>query len=88
MPKNTDAASQCLICGKGPTIKAHLLPEAFVREIFHAPKDDEQHLIYHPDTGKKVQSGTGRFDRNILCGDCDNVLGRYEDSAFTLIKRL
>ncbi|HEV7293376.1 MAG TPA: hypothetical protein VGN79_13765 [Devosia sp.] len=90
MPTETETGplTQCLICQKMPTIKAHLLPEAFVRQIFHYPKADEQHVIHHPDTGQKVQSGTGRFDRAILCAKCDNVLGRYEDSAFRLINRL
>jgi hypothetical protein len=78
----------CLVCRERPTIRAHLLPESFVREIFHQPKDDEKHMIVDPETGRKVPSNTGRFDRNILCADCDNVLGGYEDTGFRLLKRL
>lgn len=78
----------CLICGTKPTIRAHLLPESFVREIFHQPKADEKHIICDPETGKKYQSNTGRFERQILCATCDNVLGQYEGAAFRLIKRL
>lgn len=64
------------------------MPESFVREIFHEPKADEKHMVVHPVTGRKHQSNTGRFDRAILCAKCDNILGRYEDMAFRLIKRL
>ncbi len=86
--KNDASNSACLVCNKHPTIRAHLLPESFVREIFHKPKADEKHMIFHPETGVKQQSNTGRFERGILCAECDGVLGRYEDSAFRLIKRL
>ncbi len=78
----------CLICRQRPAIRAHLLPEAFVREIFHEPKTDEKHIIVHLETGAKQQSNTGRFERGILCAECDGILGRYENSAFQLIKRL
>lgn len=88
MPKNDAPAAMCLVCRERPAIRAHLLPESFVREIFHEPKADEKHMIFHPETGKKYQSNTGRFERGILCAECDGVLGRYEDSAFQLIKRL
>ena len=86
--KNDAAMSACLVCGERPTIRAHLLPESFVREIFHKRKADEKHMIFHPETGRKKQSNTGRFERGILCAKCDGVLGRYEDSAFRLITRL
>lgn len=78
----------CLVCRERPAIRAHLLPESFVKEVFHGPKDDEKHMIVHPDTGRKFQSNTGRFEKDILCADCDNVLGAYEDFAFRLLKRL
>jgi len=90
MLKNKTKAplSTCLICQKEPAIRAHLLPECFVREIYHEPKDDEKHVIHHPVSGEKYQSNTGRFDKGILCSTCDNVLGRYEESAFQLMRRL
>lgn len=90
MSKSVTKASPpiCLVCQKEPTIRAHLLPECFVREIFHESKADEKHVIHHPETGQKYRSNTGRFDKSILCSTCDNILGRYEESAFLLIKRL
>jgi hypothetical protein len=90
MPKATNdtAVSFCLVCRTRRAIRAHLLPECFVREIFHDPKADEKHMIIHPQTGKKYQSNTGRFDKGILCAECDNIVGRFEESAFQLLKRL
>ena len=90
MSKNASNAepATCLVCKTKPAIRAHLLPECFVREINHEPKADEKHVIHHPTSREKYQSNTGRFDRGILCSDCDNVLGRYENSAFQLMKRL
>jgi hypothetical protein len=87
-PKNDAPVAMCLVCRDRPAIRAHLLPESFVREIFHEPKADEKHMIIHPETGAKFQSNTGRFERGILCAECDGVIGRYEESAFKLIKRL
>lgn len=90
MPKrNKDVPIRlCLVCRTRPSIRAHLLPQSFVREIFHDAKDDEQHMVVHPGTGTKYRSGTGRFQRDILCAECDGILGGYEDVAFRLIKRL
>jgi len=45
-------------------------------------------MLHHPVTGAKQQSNTGQFAKGILCAKCDNILGRFEDSAFRLIKRL
>lgn len=76
-----------MICG-APTIEAHLLPKSFVREIYYDLNSDEKHMIHHVPTGRKNKSNTGKFDKNILCGKCDNVLNHYEDSSYRLLKRL
>lgn len=77
-----------MICETRPAIRAHLLPQSFVREIFHDPKWDEKHMIIHPESGVKFASNAGRFEKGILCAECDGVLGKYENSAFQLLKRL
>jgi hypothetical protein len=76
----------CLHCGAEKTIEAHLIPQAFVREV----KRDrgEQHLLIHQGRDRPIVSNTGVFDRDILCTDCDGVLGRYEGYAHALLKRL
>ncbi len=76
----------CLHCGEPKTIEAHLIPKAFVMEV----KVDrgEQHLLLHKRTPHPKVSHTGVYDSNILCGDCDNILGRYESYARDLFRKI
>lgn len=76
----------CIQCGAENTIKAHLIPEAFVMEV----KTDrgEQHLILHERLVRPDRSNTGKYDPDILCAECDNLLGNYEGYAHRLLKRL
>ena len=76
----------CLHCGEAKTIDAHLIPKAFAMEV----KVDrgEQHLIVCKGNPRPQISHTGVYDREILCGDCDNILGRYESYAFDLFRRI
>lgn len=64
------------------------MPEAFVRQVNMLPKSGEQHMVIHPNLGFRQASKTGRFDRALLCGPCDQKLGRYEEGAFRLLNRL
>jgi hypothetical protein len=75
----------CLHCGKPKTIDAHLIPKAFAMEM----KVDrcEQHLIVHKGELRPKVSHTGVYDKDILCGDCDNILARYESYAFDLFPK-
>lgn len=84
----TAPTNSCHICGKGPTIKAHLIPESFVKEIQVAAKSGEQHMIVQPDDGPKQASKTGRFAPDILCAACDGKLGVYENQALQIFRRL
>jgi hypothetical protein len=86
--KKKPSAANCRICGDTPTIKSHLIPEAFVREIFFHPKADERHMLVSNEKGFKTQSTTGRYEPDLLCGKCDGVLGAYEDRALSLLKEL
>ncbi len=76
----------CLNCGEERMIQAHLIPKAFVMEV----KRDrgEQHLIIHKGIERLTVSNTGLFDRAILCGACDGMLGSHEGYVFKLLKRL
>lgn len=76
----------CLHCGAPKTIDAHLIPKAFVMEV--KTERGEQHLILHEGSARPQVSHTGVYDPSILCGDCDNILGRYEAYAHTLLQRL
>lgn len=48
----------------------------------------EQHLIVHKGNPRPKVSHTGVYDKNILCADCDNILGRYESYAFDLFRKI
>lgn len=73
----------CLICGTTPTIKSHLLPRAFAREVqvgkahaFVRSAEDYDH----------TQSGI--FEQNILCKKCDNDLGKFENIAAQAFRKI
>ncbi len=46
----------------------------------------EQHLIIHRGKDRHQVSHTGVYDKTILCTDCDNILGRHEDYAYSLLQ--
>lgn len=75
----------CLNCNHPKTIVAHLLPKAFVQEV--KSTSGEQLMIVHENLKTKV-SNTGTYDRNLLCGACDTLLGAHEGYIFKLLKRL
>lgn len=76
----------CLICGNSKTVDAHLIPRAFVKEV--TASAGEQHLLLHSATQKPTVSNTGIYDREILCGPCDSILGKHESYAYKLLQEL
>lgn len=73
----------CLICGTTPTIKSHLIPKTFAREVqvgkAHA-------LVRNPEDFDHTQSGI--FEKAILCKDCDNSLGKLEKIAAQTFRKI
>lgn len=73
----------CLICGSTPTIKSHLLPRTFAREVqvgkAHA-------LARSPDDYDHTQSGV--FEQDMLCKNCDNNLGKFENIAAQAFRKI
>lgn len=64
---------RCLLCERdGPSAKAHITPNGFIRPM----KSSGQDLVYinldNPAKEKKIQSGT--WDRTILCQHCETRL--------------
>jgi hypothetical protein len=77
--------SKCLCCGATPTIRAHLIPQAFAREI----RDGDQTFALTKGMTpafRPIQNGV--FDDTILCRECDNRLGTNEKYAFETFKTL
>lgn len=68
----------CLNCGAEDTIKAHLIPQAFVKEV---RGDDKGYALTNRDASSFQPTQNGRYDDAILCTACDNILGKDEKYA-------
>jgi hypothetical protein len=80
--KNHFQNASCLACGAKPTIRAHLIPQAFAREV---REGDKNLALMIP---KFRLSQNGLFDDSILCQECDNRLGENEKYAFETFRYL
>lgn len=69
----------CANCGEIATVKAHLIPQAFAREVRGG---DKQHALTDNNISSFQPSQNGRYDDSILCANCDNRLGKDEKYAF------
>lgn len=79
--------SICRCCGEEKSLaKAHIIPEAFYRDIRGAAGDLHQYSIDHP--GRRKRRPIGLYDKSILCSDCDNLLSTADQyGAQTLLQR-
>lgn len=68
----------CANCGAERTIRAHLIPQAFVREV---RGDAKGYALTNRDISSFQPSQNGRYDDGILCAACDNHLGADEKYA-------
>lgn len=75
----------CLVCGSKKTIKAHLIPKAFTKEVIL--NVGEKHVVTHSSGDQYRTTDTGLFDQDILCGPCDGKIGRYEGNVFNFLRR-
>ncbi|TWT80554.1 hypothetical protein CA13_19990 [Planctomycetes bacterium CA13] len=66
----------CLHCSHPKTIKAHLIPRAFATQV----QTGKSHAVVKP-TGVYRTTQSGIWDPEILCENCDGVLGTYENYA-------
>jgi len=73
----------CLVCGSEKTIKAHLIPRAFTKEVIL--NSGEKHVVAHSSGDQYRTTDTGLFDPEILCGSCDGKIGQYEGSVFNFL---
>jgi hypothetical protein len=68
----------CRNCSAKNTIKAHLIPQGFIREVRGG---DKGHALTNRDISSFQPSQNGRYDDDILCAACDNRLGQDENYA-------
>jgi hypothetical protein len=73
----------CLVCGKGPTIDAHLLPRAIVHDLRgNLPNA----LVGSSNEAGFVHTQAGLSDKGILCGDCEEKLGPPDTYAVGFVR--
>jgi hypothetical protein len=65
-------------------IKSHIIPKAFGKFI----RDEGlPNIQLRWDRVGEAKPQLGEFDTEILCADCDNKLGRFDDYAFNVCRR-
>lgn len=70
---------RCRVCSAKSTIRAHLIPQAFAREV----RDGDKHLALTAGASLNFRpTQNGLFDATLLCAKCDNKLGTYEKYCF------
>lgn len=71
----------CKNCGSDSTIKAHLIPRVFCKQVQTGPS----HAAGIKPDGSFSISQSGVWDDSILCGTCDNDLGKLENYAHKVL---
>ena len=75
---------KCKFCGKNiKLIKAHIIPEGFFRLLRFGDKPPELHSNKEGVYPKK--SPIGVYDKGILCSECDNAIGIWDNYAQDLL---
>lgn len=70
----------CYYCQQEKTlIEAHILPRKFYI------KDSSSNYQGIDKNGNYKIWQCGFYDKNILCGNCDNILGQYDNEAYKLL---
>ncbi|MFO6429926.1 hypothetical protein ACLBKT_07505 [Erythrobacter sp. W302b] len=75
----------CKNCSADKTIKAHLIPQAFAREV---RGEGKVMALTNGDLSSFQPSQNGRYDDGILCAECDNLLGKDEKYAFEILAKV
>jgi hypothetical protein len=73
-----------LTCKSNAFIKSHVIPKGFGKFI----RDDGlPNIQLRWDRVGEAKPQLGEFDTEILCADCDNKLGRFDDYALDVCRR-
>ena len=72
----------CIRCNEQKTIKAHLIPQVFCKEV----QVGKAHATGVREDGKFYVTQSGTFDKDILCAQCDGILGKLEEHAARVLK--
>lgn len=69
--------SLCKQCGDAPTVRAHIFPQSAIRSI-RTRGPDTKTLAVFDDRAIVARSQNGIYDQNILCKDCDGLIGELD----------
>lgn len=76
--------ASCRLCGyQGSLVKAHIIPESL-----YAPLREESkvpHIYSTAENAFPKRSPVGIYDSEILCGECDNRIGDWDNYAQRLL---
>jgi len=76
----------CLVCGTETTCNAHLIPQAFTKEVIS--KAGEKHVLIHAKESHYKTTNTGVYDNKILCALCDGIIGKYEGIVYSSLCKI
>lgn len=69
----------CKLCGKTKAlIKSHIIPQCFYTELFGESGAKQLSLTDYP-----KRCPNGEYDIDLMCADCDNKIGVYDDYGKT-----
>lgn len=75
--------SSCIRCADTPTCEAHIIPQAFARDI----SKSNNHVLQLGGTGsRKAKRPRGLADHNILCSYCDGIIGDVDKYAVEFVR--
>jgi hypothetical protein len=75
----------CQLCGKQKKlVEAHIIPRSWYENLRNSGGGPMLQLHKNPDVYPKA-SQTGEYDREILCGECDNIFSPWENYTRTLL---
>lgn len=74
----------CIRCNEEKTIKAHLIPQVFCKEV----QVGKGHATSVKEDGSFYFSQSGTFDKGILCATCDGELGQLEEHAAKILESI
>lgn len=73
----------CKFCGEEKVlINAHIIPKCFFKPLRSYQPGEKPPTIYSLKNRRvRKQSQSGIYDKNLVCGDCDQIFGSYEAYA-------
>ena len=69
------SVSGCIICGKSPTVRSHVLPKGLMRDMIDTPQGL---TVVSRDSDRSRLSQSGLIDANLLCSEHEKATEAYD----------